>query len=101
MMDIPSRVPTIISFSPSVSITEISSSSSRRFTARRPFCRMLEYSLNGVFFMIPPRVTITRLEFFPASDDSIGNTADTFSSGSRLNMFTMAVPFAVLPASGI
>ena len=37
----------------------------------------------------------------PSAKFCIGITADIFSPGSKLNRFTIAVPFAVLPASGI
>ena len=33
-------------------------------------------------------------------ESGIGITADTFSPGSKLNKLTIAVPLAVLPASG-
>ena len=50
---LPPRVPSMMRFSPSVNLTPMSSSSSSRLTARRPFLRMLPNSESGVFLTTP------------------------------------------------
>ena len=57
------------------------------------------YSPNAVFLIIPFLVAINK--YLPSAKLEIGITADTFSPLSTLSRFTMAVPLAVLPASGI
>ena len=59
-MDMPSRVPTRMSLSPSVRRTPISSSSSRSTMAIRPARRRFMNSLSSVRLIVPLRVAMTR-----------------------------------------
>ena len=83
----------------SVAFTSISSSSSRSEIAASPFLRTFENSIIGVFFVIPFFVTINRC--LPSANSRIGIIAEIFSPGFNCSRFTIAVPLAVLPASGI
>ena len=84
---------------PSVNLTSISSSSSFNVIANNPVFLLELYSCNGVFFINPFFVAINR--YLLSSKSEIGITAEIFSPASKLNKFTIAVPLAVLPASGI
>ena len=98
-MHIPSFVTSIISFVSSVALTSISSSSSRSVIATRPVLRTFAYSSIGVFFTRPALVAITR--YLPSSNLRIGITDVMRSPGISCRRLTIAVPLAVLPASGI
>ena len=84
--------------SPSVSLTSINSSSSFNVIANNPVFLAELYSVSAVFFISPFLVPINK--YFPSEKLLIGITADIFSPESRLNKLTIAVPLAVLPASG-
>ena len=85
--------------SPSVNFTVINSSSSFNVIACNPVFLAELYSVNAVFLIKPFFVAIRR--YFPSAKLFIGITAEIFSPLSKLNKLTIAVPFAVLPASGI
>ena len=99
VIHIPSRVTSTTLSSPSVSLTVISSSSSLSVIPCNPVLLAELYSTRAVFFINPFFVAINK--YLPSAKFWIGITADTFSPASRLNRFTIAVPLAVLPASGI
>ena len=98
VMHIPFLVTRTILSSPSVNLTSISSSSSFRLIPCNPVFLAESYSFRGVFLIIPDFVAISRN--LPSSKFLIGITAVIFSPASRDNKLTIAVPFAVLPASG-
>ena len=89
----------IISLFPSVNLTSISSSSSFKVIAWIPVFLIFEYSDNLVFLINPLLVAINTY-----NDSSLksatGITAVTFSPWESCNRLTIAVPFAVLLASG-
>ena len=85
--------------SPSVNLTAINSSSSFNVIAWSPVFLAELYSFRAVFFINPFFVAINK--YFPSAKFWIGIIADIFSPGSKLNKLTIAVPLAVLPASGI
>ena len=60
---------------------------------------MFTYSPIGVFFTMPSFVAMNR--YLPASNSRMGMMAVIFSPGMSWSRFTMAVPLAVRPASGI
>ena len=99
LIDIPLRVTIIICSSSSASLAFTSSSPSRSSTAINPPFRILLYSLSSVFLIIPLLVPIIR--YLLSSKPLMGITVATFSSGCSCNRFTIAIPLAVLPASGI
>ena len=84
---------------PSVILTSINSSFSFNVIACNPDFLTVSYSFNGVFFIVPFLVAINK--YFPSAKLDKVITADTFSPLSTLSKFTIAVPLAVLPASGI
>ena len=98
-MHCPYFVTRITSFLLLVAFTSISSSSSRSAIAARPTFRTFAYSCMGVFLTRPFRVAIIR--YWPSSNRLIGITAVIFSSGISWRRLIIAVPLAVLPASGI
>ena len=85
--------------SPSVNLTSINSSSSFNVIDRSPVFLAELYSTRLVFFIIP--FFVANNKYFPSAKFCIGIIADIFSPLLRLNKFTIAVPLAVLPASGI
>ena len=98
-MLIPWLVTRMISFVPSVVFTSISSSSSCKPIAIRPVFLMFLKADITVFFTVPFFVTIMRLS--SSLNSLIGITDVTFSPGTRFSRLIIAVPRAVLPASGI
>ena len=101
LMHWPSFVTRIISQSLSVSLTSISSSSSRIPIAWIPVLRIFANSLIGVFLTIPFLVAINILSLSAICFTSIGITAAIFSPGWSCNKLIIAVPLDVLPDSGI
>ena len=96
----PSLVTRTISLFPSVNLTSINSSaSSFNVIDNRPFFLDESYSFNGVFFIKPCFVAISK--YLSSSNCLIGITAVTFSPASNESKFTIAVPLEVLPPSGI
>ena len=84
---------------PSVNLTSINSSSSLRVIACIPVFLILEYSDNFVFLINPLLVAIST--YNESSLKSVtGITAVTFSPWANCNKLTIAVPLAVLLASG-
>ena len=65
----------------------------------RPPLRMLSKSDRGVFLMTPWRVAKTR--YSPWAWAVTGKMAVTFSPAWSCSRFTMAVPLALRPASGM
>ncbi len=98
-MHMPCLVTKKISLSASTTFTSISSSSSFKLMAMRPFLRTLAKSSKGVFLTIPDLVTMNK--FFSSTYSLMGIMAVIFSPGSNCSKFTMAVPLAVRLASGI
>ena len=99
-MLIPSLVTIYILLSLSVSLTSISSSSSRRSIAMIPFLLILRNPVSGVFLIVP--FFVTKKRFLSSSSASIsGMIADIVSPGFRCRRLIAAVPLAVLLASGI
>ena len=88
-----------MSFSLSVILTSISSSSSRRLIAASPVFLTFAYSTMEVFFTIPFLVAIKR--YSSSLYSFIGITADIFSPGWSWRMLIIAVPLDVRLASGI
>ena len=84
--------------SPSVNLTSISSSSSFNVIANNPVFRAELYSVSPVFFISP--FLVANSKYLPSAKFCIGITVEIFSPASKLNKFTIAVPFAVLPDSG-
>ena len=89
-----------IFLSPSVSRTEISSSSSSSFRARMPLFRIFFRDSTGRRLTVPPRVTITRKRS-PVDTSLVEIMALTRSPGSTGRMLTIFEPLAVLPEAGI
>ena len=99
LIQYPFCVTTIISSFPLVIFTSINSSSSRRLIAFNPPFLMEEYLLISVFLIIPFLVHITKCFMSSMSFKPI--TVCIFSLFSIGIRFTIFVPLAVLPASGI
>ena len=98
-MHIPFLVTRKISCLSSVAFTSMSSSPSFSTIAWSPFLRTLPYSTIGVFFTIPSLVAIKR--YWSSLNSLMGIMAVIFSPGWSCRRFTIAVPRAVRPASGI
>ena len=84
---------------PSVTLTSIRSSSPWKLIACIPVFLILANSLILVFFTIPFFVAIKR--YWSSSKLSTGITAVIFSSAISWRILTIAIPLAVLEASGI
>ena len=94
----PSLVASKMLFSPFVFMTAISSSPSLSVSARMPaFLAVLRLE-SRTLLTVPCFVTNMRLS---SSNSWTVMPAVTVSPGSNGRMFTIFVPFAVLPASGI
>ena len=95
----PFLVTSTILFFPFDNLTSINSSSSFNVIAINPVFLSVLYSFNGVFFTNPFLVFI--IKYSASAKLFNGITAAIFSPGSNCSKLTIAVPFAVLPASGI
>ena len=98
-MHIPCFVTNTTLSSPSVNLTSINSSSSFNVIASNPVFLAELYSVSAVFFIKP--FLVANNKYFPSAKFCIGIIVEIFSPESKLNKFTIAVPFAVLPDSGI
>jgi len=99
VIDIPSFVTRTTLSSPSVNLTAINSSSSFNVIDKSPVFLAELYSDKLVFLMIP--FFVANNKYLPSAKFCIGIIADIFSPLLKLNKLTIAVPLAVLPASGI
>ena len=67
--------------------------------AMMPLCRTFENAVSSVFLILPARVAMTT--YLPSVKSLVVSRARTFSPDSTVSKFTMALPRAFAPTSGI
>ena len=98
LISFPAEEAKSISSSPFVIAEPISSSSASKLIALIPDLYFFAKKLNCVFLVVPFLVAMKT--YLSSENSSTGKMSLTFSSSSKLSMFTRGLPFDVLLATG-